>query len=454
MDFLYPGDPGYDETRALWNAMHDRRPVCVARCRTAADVSEAMRFAAAHGYPVTVRGGGHNVAGAAVADEAVMVDLSPMRGVLVDAQAGVARADGGCLLRDLDAATTRYGLACPAGVVSHTGLGGLALGGGYGWLARTWGLTCDHILAVEVVLADGSIVEANDTEHPDLLWALRGGGGTVGVVTRFTLQLRPVGPVYHHVAEYSPDTAEQALAVYRSFAEHQPTTLHTVGALKRVPARAAGGRADEVVLRLSAAYFGDPQDGPRQVAPLLDAAPPQTATSRVISYLELQGLGDYGEPPGNRYYTKSGYLTDLPAQAAASLLTSAREMPSVLSSIEFEYLRGAIAEEQEHDSAFPNRDAPYIVTASAQWTDPAGDGENAAWAGRALQRLRAFRVPSVYLNYANDDAEWAPAEIYGVRRSRRLAAMKVAYDPGSVLRGDQSMVAARPTTTAFEGTQE
>ncbi|GCD41362.1 FAD-binding oxidoreductase [Streptomyces paromomycinus] len=452
--FLFPGEPGYDESRAVWNAMHDRRPVCVVRCRTAADVSEALRYAAAEGHPVTVRGGGHNVAGAAVADGAVLIDLSPMRGVLVDARAGVAYADGGCLLRDVDAATTRYGLACPAGVVSHTGLGGLALGGGYGWLARTWGLTCDHILAAEVVLTDGSIVEADETRHPELLWALRGGGGgSVGVVTRFTLRLRPVGPVHHHVAQYSLDTAAQALAAYRDFAEQQPSTLHTVGALKRLSAPADGGGGGDVVLRLSAAYFGDPQDGPRKLAPLLDAAPPQTSTSRVLPYLELQALGDHSEPPGHRYYTKSCYLPGLSARAVQSLLAGAGEMPSHLSSIDFEFLRGAIAEDPGHDSAFPHRDAPYIVTASAQWTDPADDEENAAWARSCARRLEAYRLPGVYLNYAQD-TEGAPEDSHGTERARRLAAVKETYDPGHILRGAQPMAAVRPPTQAFEGMHE
>ncbi|GII86988.1 oxidoreductase [Sphaerisporangium siamense] len=447
--FLYPGNPGYDEARAVWNAMHDRRPVCVARCRTAEEVSDALRFAVANGHPVTVRGGGHNVAGAAVADDAVMIDLSPMRGVLVDAGARVAYADGGCLLRDVDAATVRYGLACPAGVVSHTGLGGLALGGGYGWLARTWGPTCDHILAAQVVLADGSIVEADETGHPELLWALRGGGGgNFGVVTRFTLRLRPVGPLYHHVAQYPLETAARALAAYRSFAEHQPDTLHVVGALKRVPAAADGGG---VVLRLGGAYFGDPQDGPRRIAPLLDAAPPETATGRVISYLELQGMGDLSEPHGHRYYTKSGYLTGLPDEAVASMLSGAQEMPSTLSSIDFEYLRGAIARPPERDGAFPNRDAPYIVTASAQWTDPAHDEENVAWTRRAVHSLSGPRMPGAYVNYVQDE-EWAPPDIYGEQRLRRLAAVKRVYDPDDVLRGGRIPAAARPTTSASEGT--
>ncbi|MEU6433254.1 FAD-binding oxidoreductase [Streptomyces albidoflavus] len=447
-EFLHPRSPGYEEARSVWNAMHDRRPVCVVRCRTAEQVSTAMRFATANGYPVTVRGGGHNVAGSAVADGAVMIDLSPMRGVLVDAKAGVAHADGGCLLRDLDAATTRYGLACPAGVVSHTGLGGLALGGGYGWLARTWGLTCDHILAAEVVLADGTIVRAEGDRHGDLLWALRGGGGGFGVVTRFTLRLRPVGPVYRHVAQYSMDTADQALAAYGAFAEQQPDTLHTVGALKRVPRRGAG--ADEVVLRLTAAYFGDPDEGPRQLAPLLDAAPPKADSGQVISYAELQALGDHGEPAGARYYTKSAYLSTWSEPVTRPLLLAASEMPTRMSSIDFEYLGGAIAAEPEQESAFPRRDVPYMVTASAQWTDPAEDEENALWAREGIQRLGASRVPGVYLNYAQD-TEWSSAEVFGDRRSRRLAEVKETYDPTNVLRSGQNTEAARPAPRASEG---
>lgn len=452
-EYLHPGDHGYDDARALWNATHDRRPVCVVRCRTAAQVSEALRYAAARGHQVTVRGGGHNVAGAAVADDAVLIDLSPMRGVLVDQYAEVAHADGGCLLRDVDAATARYGLACPAGVVSHTGLGGLALGGGYGWLARTWGLTCDHILAAEVVLADGSVVQADDDQYPDLMWALRGGGGgTVGVVTRFTLRLRPVGPVYHHVAEYSADTVEKALAAYRDFAVRQPTTLHTVGALSRVCAGESDGGSD-VVLRLSAAYFGEARDGPGMVSPLLDAVRPRRSTGQVLSYPRLQALADHSEPAGHRYYTRSGYLTDLVPPVGAELLAAAREMPSTRSSIDFEYLRGAIADEPVHGSAFPHRDAPYIVTVSAQWTDTAHDEENAAWARRGVERLRAYRAPGVYLNYAQD-TERAPAEIHDARRSRRLETVKETYDPHNILRGSRSSALARSTTKASEGIPE
>ncbi len=439
--WLGPSDDGYDGARRVWNAMHDRYPAHIARCRTVAEVVEALRFAARAGLDVTVRGGGHNVAGTAVDDGTVMIDLSPMRQVTVDRLARTARAQGGCLLADVDAATTPHGLACPSGVVSHTGLGGLALGGGYGWLARTWGLTCDHIMAAEVVLADGSIVEATEVEHPDLLWALRGGGGNFGIVTRFTLRLRPVGLVHFHVGVYPLAAAPATLAAYRDFAQRQPDLLHTVGALKHagkqewIPAHLADGPA----LFLSSAWFGDPADGPGQTAGLFRAAKPAGESVRLLSYAELQALSDHSEPHGNRYFTKSCYLHDLPPKASAEFVVAAAEMPSALSSIDFEYLRGAIASVPESESAFPSRAVPYIFTASSQWTDIRHDPENIAWPRRSIERLAPFSTGGAYVNYLQSEKEGRVREVYGAERHGRLAAVKEAYDPDNVLRRNQNI---------------
>ncbi|MFD6939101.1 FAD-binding oxidoreductase [Streptomyces goshikiensis] len=439
--WLNPGDPGYDQARSIWNAMHDRRPALIAPCRDAAEVSLALRYAAVEGLDVTVRGGGHNVAGTAVADGALLIDLSPMSDVTVDPVAQVAHAGGGALLRDVDAATTAHGLACPAGVVSHTGLGGLALGGGYGWLARKWGLTCDHILAAEVVLADGSVVEASEESHPELLWALRGGGGNFGVVTRFTLRLRPVGPVHHHVGVYPLEQAPAALAAYREFAERQGPDLHAVGCLKFageqewIPAGLRGERA----LFLTVAWFGDPAEGPARSAALFDAAPPVGSLSRVFSYAELQALGDHGEPHGNRYFTKSCYLDALSPAEVAEFVAIAGDMPSRLSSVDFEYLRGAIADGSGTGSAFPSREAPYICTVSSQWTDPGQDAENTAWPRQSIERLLPFSTGGAYVNYLQDEKEGRVREVYGAERHERLAAVKKAYDPGNVLCRNQNI---------------
>ncbi|WP_198520669.1 FAD-binding oxidoreductase [Kitasatospora sp. CB02891] len=442
---LVLGDPGYDEARRVWNGMHDRRPALIARCLTASDVSAVLRHAVAADVPVTVRGGGHNVAGTAVSDDSVMIDLSLMRAVTVDPAAEQAEAEGGCLLGEVDAATAPYGLACPAGVVSHTGLGGLALGGGYGWLARKWGLTCDHILAAEVVLPDGSVVEVSESQHPELLWALRGGGGNFGIVTRFTLRLRPVGPVYHHAAVFGPNEAPAALEQYRRFAAGQSSDMHAVGAFKVagqqewIPERLRG----EPALFLTAVWLGDPADGPAAVAPLFGTVEPAGSVARVMPYLELQGLGDHGEPHGNRYFTKSCYLSDLASDPVAELVEAARDIRSPLSSIDFEFLCGAISGPANEDSAFPRREAPYICTASAQWIDPQHDAENIAWTRNTVARLAAWTYGGAYVNYLQDEPADRVVEVYGEARYRRLAAVKNSYDPRNVLRSNQNI---RPTS--------
>jgi FAD/FMN-containing dehydrogenase len=434
---LAPGTQQYEQFRRVWNGMHDRRPAFIARCLSASDVSHILRYATAVGETVTVRGGSHNVAGSAVADDVIMIDLSLMRAVSVSPARMIAQAEGGCLLRDVDAATARYGLACPVGVVSHTGLGGLALGGGYGWLARKWGLTCDHIEDAEVVLADGSIVRAVGVGHDDLLWALRGGGGNFGVVTRFSLRLRPAGKVLHHVAVYGQDRVRDALIRYGEFAPSQPTDLHTVGALKIVghqpwiPGALVGSRA----LFLTTVWLGNPSRG-RAAISRFDEVPAAAARTRSMTYLELQALGDYSEPHGNRYFTKSCYLRELSPGTAEKFLTAAHEMPSARSSIDFEYLRGAIENIPPAASAFPRRAAPYIFTAAAQWIDPADDAVNTSWAKSSVERLADVQYGGSYINYVQESggAERS-AEIYGVERYQALAGIKGRYDPDNVLVG-------------------
>jgi FAD/FMN-containing dehydrogenase len=438
---LAPVTTSYDEHRRVWNAVHDRRPALIARCVSAVEVSSVLRYARSAGLAVTVRGGGHNVAGRAVSDATVMIDLSLMRGVSIDPSARLARAQGGCLLRDLDAATTPYGLACPAGVVSHTGLGGLALGGGYGWLARRWGLTCDHIVAAEVVLPDGSIVEATDGAHDEILWALRGSGGNFGVVTRFTLRLRPVGPVVHRTGVYGMDDAAGALAAYREFAEQQSAELHTVGAFKIaseqdwIPAKLRG----RPTLHLTAAWFGDPGDGDSAIRPLFEKFAPAGRLERVLSFADLQALGDHSEPHGHRYFTKSCYLSEIGPAAAEAMVRNADEIRSPLSCVDFEYLRGAITDVPDEGSAFPGRQAPYMYTASAHWTDPNADDEEAAWSRRSIARLTEWHYGGAYVNYVQDQPTLGSVDIYGARRYRRLGAIKRRYDPDNLLRHNQNI---------------
>ncbi|WP_201295381.1 MULTISPECIES: FAD-binding oxidoreductase [Nocardia] len=441
---ISPDDRQYDAFRRVWNGMHDRHPVLIARCRDTADVAAVIRFARAAGHSVTVRGGGHNVAGSAVADHAVMIDLSLMTAVTVDPASRTATAAGGCLLRDVDAATIPHGLACPAGVVSHTGLAGLALGGGYGWLARKWGLTCDHILRAEVVLADGSIVEADDVTHPDLLWALRGGGGNFGIVTRFTLRLRRVGPVAYRSGVHAMDTASAALEAYREFAERQPPDLHTVGALKIagtqdwLPRELHGKPA----LFLTAIWLGDSARAGEMIAPLFAASSPSAVLNQVLTHAELQALGDYGEPHGNRYFTKSCYLSELTSASVHEAIEAAAEITSPLSCIDFEFLRGAILDVPEQTSAFPARQAPYIFTASAQWTDSRTDEEHVDWARRSMARLAPWSSGGAYVNYLQDEVGINVAEHYGRDRYRKLSEVKSRYDPDNIFHHNHNIAPA------------
>lgn len=434
----------YEESRGVWNGMHDQYPLAICQCLTAEEVSLVLRCAVAADLPVTVRGGGHNVAGLAVADGAVMIDLSLMRQVTVDPVARLAYAQGGCLLRDLDAATAPHGLACPSGVVSHTGLGGLALGGGYGWLATKWGLTCDHIVSAEVVLADGHVVEANDGppgQHEDLLWALRGGGGNFGVVTRFTLRLRLVRDVCYWTSVYPLEAAGKVLTAYGDFAGRQPADLHAVGALKYageqawIPARLRRRPA----LFLTAAWSGEHGGASAALAPLLAGVTPSAVLERQISYAELQALGDSSEPSGHRYFTKSCYLPDLSSAVVAKALESAQEICSPRSSIDFEYLRGAISDVPSDSSAFPCRDAPYIYTASAQWTDAAHDDENTEWSKRSIDSLRPHHFGGMYVNYAQDVTDGDTSSIYGAGRYRKLGVIKGKYDPQNVFRHNKNI---------------
>jgi FAD/FMN-containing dehydrogenase len=428
--FVHPADDRYDALRRVWNGMIDRRPAVIARCANDDDVAACVRAAAELDIPLTVRGGGHNVGGTAVADGALLLDLSLMRGVSVDPERRTATVQGGALLSDVDSATAAHGLACPAGVVSRTGFGGLALGGGYGWLARRWGLTCDHIMGADVVLADGTSVRATDVEHADLLWALRGGGGNFGVVTRFHMALRDAPPVFHRRAVYLAQDALPALLAYRDFAEKQTDDHHAVLALRRMPDEdsvppVVRGRA---VVAVTVAWFGTPEAGPAMTDDLF-AARPVLSSSRHTGYLDLQSFADFAEPAGNRYYTRSCYLKEFSPEAMALLLTAAAQAPSTMSAIDFEYLGGAISDGSAHLAAFPHRRPGYMCSASAQWLDPADDEPNVSWSRHTVDGLAPWQDRGGYVNYLPEDARVGAEDTYGTPVLERLRDVKRRYDP-------------------------
>jgi FAD/FMN-containing dehydrogenase len=444
---LRPGDSGYELARRVWNGMIDRRPAMIVPCPEPADVAAALRYAQEAGLPVTVRGGGHNVTGSAVADGALMVDLSPMRQLTVDPAAGLAQAGGGALLGDLDAATAPLGLACPTGVVPETGLGGLALGGGYGWLARKWGLTCDHIMAAEVVLADGSIVTASPDEHAELLWGLRGGGGNFGVVTRFTLALRPISQVWLRQYLFSLNDALPALGAYRTAAPEQPDDLQIVGALKHAPdsPQIPAVLRGQPVLAFTAVWLGaDPAPGWALCDSAFGKISAPAVPSLRLPYAALQARGAGTEPAGRRYYTSSCYLRGLPDPLAEVLIAAAADCPSRLSVIDLGYLLGAIGRVPDLDTAFPRRAAPFTYSASAAWDDPDADEPNVAWARNLTASVRPWQFGGSYVNYT-PPGPGSARSVYGPEHYRRLAALKAEYDPGSLFHGSHNIApASRP----------
>lgn len=442
---LLAGDPRFGPARRVWNGMIDRMPALIARCRDTSDVRTAIGFARESGLAPTIRCGGHNVAGSAVADGAVLIDLSLMRAVAVDPTARIAQASGGCLLRDLDLATTPHGLACPSGVFSRTGLSGLALGGGYGWRCRKLGLTCDHIIAAEVVLADGSVLEVSETDHPDLLWALRGGGGNFGVVTRFTLRLEPAGPMLVRSAVHPAEHAAEAMRACRAFAPGLSDDLHLLAGLR--PAAPADpvppGQRDRPVLGVTLVGSAADAASAGEGRALFEAMPACAVAAHEVSYLDLQFMGDSGSAAGRRYYTKSGYLADLGDEAAEQLIASSARNPSGTGSIDVECLRGAVLRSGTSESAFPHREAPFMVTVSGSWDDPGLDQDGIAWARAAIDSVGAWQHPGAYSNYVSQpESPLEASAMYGSAIYARLAQVKQAYDPGNMFRSARTITPA------------
>jgi FAD/FMN-containing dehydrogenase len=416
---LTPGTAGYDAARSVWNAMIDRRPAAIARCASAHDVVAAIRLARDRDLEVGVRCGGHNIAGLAVPDGGLMIDLTPMCSVAVDPIARKARVQGGALLGALDRAAQAHGLATTAGNVSHTGVGGLTLGGGMGWLARRHGLACDNLVACTVVTADGDVVRASADEHPELFWGLRGGGGNFGVVVEFEFTLHPVGTrALTAELTYGLAEAAEALRGWREFA---------VGAPRQATATAtiSGG---EVVLGF--VWVGDPRAGRALLPALRDIGAASSEHVHELSYLDLQTRDDTVEGHRHRRYWKGHYLSDLPDLAIGALLD--RDPADDLApEVSLQAYGGAIADADHHATAFSHRDARFEYVASARWTDPAEDAARMGAARRAAAKLDPFAA-GAYVNTLSDEGAAGVRRAYSQDNTTRLTALKDAYDPANV----------------------
>lgn len=442
---LRAGAAGYDDARALWNAMIDRHPALVARCLGVADIVQCVRFAREHGLPLSIKGGGHNIAGLAVCDGGLMLDLSSMRGVWVDAPRRTARAQAGCLLGDVDRETQLHGLAAVLGFVSTTGIAGLTLGGGFGYLTRRYGWACDNVVAMDVVTADGRIVRAAADENADLFWALRGGGGNYGVVTSFEYALQPVGPeVTGGGIAWRAEAAREVLDFYRGFSEQAPPELACFAVLRRAPP--APWLPQDVhgapIVALFACDSGPLEEGARHVAPIKALGAPVGDVIQPRPYVSQQSLIDATQPKGRRYYWKSEYLSRLEPSLLAGAIDHFERMCSPHSAILIFPLAGALNELPADHSPMGNRDARWVLNIMAAWDDSADDAANIDWARTAWRDLRRFSTGGTYVNFLTaDEGDERVRAAYGANYAR-LAELKAKWDPDNLFRINKNIVPA------------
>jgi len=434
---LVPGDPGYDEARAAWNGMFDRRPSVIAQCMGVADVQAAIAFARANELVVAVRGGGHSPWGGSTIEGGMLIDLSLMRAVRVDPERRVAVAAAGTLFSEFDRETQVHGLAVTGGMVSHTGIAGLTLGGGMGRFMRKVGLTCDNVLGFDIVTADGAWRHVDADNHPDLFWALRGGGGDVGIVTHFEYKLYPLGPlVYGGYLGWPLAQSKEVLSSLREEIESAPDELQVEFLMLRapeadfVPAELQGQPA----LMLIITWMDNDHDaGARNIAPFREKVAPTMDIVGPFPYTLLQAGADVLAPPGRRVYSWPGFLPDLPDEVVDISLAHMAKKTSPLALIELNKMGGAVARVPADETAVPTfRDAPWFYIVGTTWTDPAEDEKHIAWVNEGDAQLAPFRLPGRYTNFVPEDDDESIREAFGEKTSARLAEIKAKYDPDGV----------------------
>jgi FAD/FMN-containing dehydrogenase len=442
---LSPGDPGYDDARRVFNGLVDRRPTRIMRCTDAADVGSAVLLARQEGLPVSVYGGGHGVTGSAVVDDGICVDLRGLDRVVVDPVARTARVGGGATWGAVDAATQEFGLAVTGGRVSDTGVGGLTLGSGSGWIERAFGFTCDNILEAEVVTADGRIVTASARENPDLFWAIRGGGGNFGVVTEFLFQLHPVGPtVLGGMLMYPASMARNLVRFWRGFMTDAPDEVGTGIAfitappLDFVPEPVRGQPVVGVVI----CYAGDPVEGAEVLAPLLEYGPPAINLVQPMPYVAVQRLIDEANPKGMRNYWTADFLAELTDEAVDTLVSHATAPRSPLSQVILVAGGGAIARVPDDATALGQRNAPWNIHYLSMWPDPSDDDVNIRHTRSMAQAMKPWSTGRLYLNYIGDEGPGRVEAAYGPEKYARLQQIKRIWDPENVFRHNQNITPA------------
>ena len=422
-----PGEPGYDAARVVFNRIVDRRPATIARCAGAADVIACVNFTREHGLPVSVRGGGHSIAGKAICDDGLMIDLSTMKGIRVDPATRTVRAEPGLTIGEFDRETQAFGLATTMGVISTTGIAGLTLGGGMGWLIGKHGLACDNVIAMDVVTADGQLLKASHQENPGLFWGMRGGGGNFGVVTSFEYKLHQLGPVFGGGVLYPVEQTRDVLRFYRDFARSGPDELSTqvgrICTLEGVP-----------VIGVAGCYSGASDEGEKVLAPLRRFGSPVADLFGPMSYLQMQSMFDPWFPPGRQAYWKANFLHSLPDEAIEIFRHYAQTAPSSYTTGPWlECVHGKVARVGASDTAFAHRRHPFNFLVLSSWEKLSEAERNIAWTRECWDAMRPFMVPGAYVNYLEAEGDPRARGAFGDNYDQ-LVTLKNKYDPGNLFR--------------------
>ncbi len=428
---LEPADDGYEEARAIWNGMIDCRPAGIARCTGVADVMAAVDFAREKRMPLAVRGGGHSIPGRCLTEEGLVVDLSPMGSVRIDPTTRTATVEPGARWGDFDHEAQAFGLATTGGVDSRTGVAGLTLGGGIGWLARSCGLSADNLLGADVVTAEGRLVRASEDENPDLLWGLRGGGGGLGVVTSFEFQLHEVGPEVLVAQAYHPfEDAADLFRFYRDFMAEASDEVGCYAFILRVPPAAPFPEEwqGRMAAALIACHAGEPERSRRELAPLEKFGDPILAFADTMPYTALQQSFDAGYPAGERYYGKSAFIEGLPDDLIETLVSVTDPLVGPFTAVFIESMGGAVGRVEPGATAFPHRDAPFNLSVTCGWSDPAKDERVVAWAREFYGAIEPHSTGGVYTNYLDVDDDDRIQSAYG-QNFERLVRLKEEWDP-------------------------
>ena len=451
-ELLAPGDQEYDAARRVFNAMIDRRPALIARCANAADVSAAVSFAREQTLLVSVRCSGHNIGGYAVCDDGLVIDLSRMKGIAVDPATQTVRVEGGCNWGEVNDALQPYGLAATGGFVAVTGVSGLTLGGGLGWLVRKHGLALDNLLSADVVLADGRLVTASASEHDDLFWAIRGGGGNFGIVTSFEFQAHPVGIVLAGIVLHPAAGAAGALRRWRDFEASSPETCTQGALLFHFPDDPSGPPVllGKPLVGLGGVYAGPVEDGEKILRPLREYGPPVVDLFQPTPYNQAQRMADFLWPSGLHGYWKSSYLTRLSDEAIDVIVEFFARVPSKRTVVVLEHNGdGAMDRVSDAATAFGHRGWRYNFVVTSAWSDAKDTNQNIAWTREFFDAMRPFTANAAYVNYlGGDEGADGLKAAYGAAKLARLAALKMKYDPANLFRMNQNIAPASVAATS------